>query len=157
MKDGVREFNLDVEVHASGFTKGERRALESYMDQIGGGDEEGSDEEDESEEHSDASDEEDEEEEEEDEVAREVVEGEEDEAPPNLDGLRIGGPDEKDGEEGSGEGGSEDEEDDDELDAPVAHRRHRPSKRAPQPTAADVGSSELFSSSIVILPSHAES
>lgn len=28
MKDGVREFDLDVEVAASGFSKGERKVLE---------------------------------------------------------------------------------------------------------------------------------
>jgi hypothetical protein len=29
MKDGVREFDLDVEVAASGFSKGERQVLEA--------------------------------------------------------------------------------------------------------------------------------
>ncbi|KAK4699811.1 RIO kinase 2, partial [Phenoliferia sp. Uapishka_3] len=59
MKDGVREFDLDVEVAASGFSKGERKVLEEYMDQLEGG--RGGDDSDSelSEEHSDEEDEDD--------------------------------------------------------------------------------------------------
>lgn len=50
MRDGVREFDLDVEVAASGFSKGDRKALDevcpslySEIDGVeGGGREEGS-------------------------------------------------------------------------------------------------------------------
>ncbi|KAI5477943.1 hypothetical protein MNV49_005733 [Pseudohyphozyma bogoriensis] len=107
VKDGVKEFDLDVEVAASGFTKGERKALEEYMEEVGAsgmGGESGSEEE---EEHSDVSDEEEEEEEGED-VEEEVEdeEMEEEEEPPSLDNLKLDAP----------AGSDEEDEDEDDSD-----------------------------------------
>lgn len=56
LKDGVREFDLDVEVAASGFSKGERQILDEYMQEIAAHEEDEEDEE-----HSDAEEEEDDE------------------------------------------------------------------------------------------------
>ncbi|GAA5895643.1 protein kinase RIO2 [Sporobolomyces salmoneus] len=40
LRDGVREFDLDVEVAASGFSKGERKVLEEYMAELAAHDKE---------------------------------------------------------------------------------------------------------------------
>ncbi|GAA5889957.1 hypothetical protein JCM6882_009182, partial [Rhodosporidiobolus microsporus] len=156
VKDGVREFDLDVEVAASGFKKEDKRALEEYMAELaehdkaaGGGDYEhevASDEE-----YSDDEEEEEEEEGEEQQQEEQVEEGREAASrpaaatadgvePPSLEALRLEG-----GAEGgrTGEDGEEDEEDEEgdsddddsqpsdaDTSAPLpAHRRHRPSAK----------------------------
>ncbi|GAA5830067.1 hypothetical protein JCM3766R1_006755 [Sporobolomyces carnicolor] len=47
LQNGVREFDLDVEVAASGFSKGERKVLEEYMAELAAHDKEQGDEEEE--------------------------------------------------------------------------------------------------------------
>ncbi|GAA5940021.1 hypothetical protein JCM1841_001950 [Sporobolomyces salmonicolor] len=98
VRDGVREFDLDVEVAASGFSKGERKVLEEYMAELAAHDAQNG--EDEPEEYSDEEEEEDDEEEEEGQAEEE----ERDEAatgpsssaptdqPPSLDSLHISSP-----------------------------------------------------------------
>ncbi|GAA5827524.1 hypothetical protein JCM11251_003848 [Rhodosporidiobolus azoricus] len=152
VKDGVREFDLDVEVAASGFKKEDKRALEEYMAELAehdkangnkyeqevASDEEYSDEE---------QDDEDEGEEEQGEEAEAVpstsasaVHGEE---PPSLDLLRVddgegprGGEDEDEEDENSDD--DDEQQDDDassihssgaDTSAPLSHRRHRPTAK----------------------------
>lgn len=103
------------------------------MDQLEG---RGSDDESsEDEEHSDASDEDDAEAAPQDVDADALPTSEE---PPQLENLKISDEaEEKEGEDDEDDDGS----DEDDLEEVVSHRRHRPSKRAPPPTASDVGSS----------------
>ncbi|GAA6036724.1 hypothetical protein JCM8097_003448 [Rhodosporidiobolus ruineniae] len=108
--NGVREFDLDVEVAASGFRKEDRRALDEYMADLAAHDaEHGSANEDE-EEYSDESEREDDDEPSEpvgaDEEEEEREEREEREEVPDLGGLKLEG--------GQGEEAEEVEEEDEE-------------------------------------------
>ncbi|GAA5955909.1 hypothetical protein JCM21900_003869 [Sporobolomyces salmonicolor] len=98
VRDGVREFDLDVEVAASGFSKGERKVLEEYMAELAAHDAQNG--EDEPEEYSDEEEEDDDEEEEEaqaeEERDEEAATGPSSSAPtdqpPSLDSLHISSP-----------------------------------------------------------------
>ncbi|GAA5970094.1 hypothetical protein JCM3765_006100 [Sporobolomyces pararoseus] len=94
LQNGVREFDLDVEVAASGFSKGERKVLEDYMAELAAHDKEnGEEEQEEEEEYSDEEyasgqePEDDFEQEEEDELAEEKEESTI--APPKLQGREF--------------------------------------------------------------------
>jgi RIO kinase 2 len=83
LRDGVREFDLDVEVAASGFSKGERKVLEDYMAELAAHDKENpEDVEEYSDEEVGSGQEEEEEDEEEEEEDREEEEREPTRAPP---------------------------------------------------------------------------
>ncbi|BGP17523.1 hypothetical protein JCM10213_008256 [Rhodosporidiobolus nylandii] len=118
VKDGVREFDLDVEVAASGFKKEDRKALDEYMADLAAHDKANGDE------HQVASDEEysDESEAEEEEDAEDAPEPSSSSSapaaadPPSLDSLSLDAPsappaedDEEEEEEGSDEEDSDDE------------------------------------------------
>ncbi|KAM0750599.1 hypothetical protein T439DRAFT_313911 [Meredithblackwellia eburnea MCA 4105] len=129
---GKREFNLDVEVEASGWGKKEGKVLEEYLKRVEEEEEEGVDEDEEEEEYSDESDEE------------EEGNGEDEEGqPPKLEGLSLQDSSKEEEEGGSREekevsqsddGSNDEEEEEEEEEEEVApHRRHAPSKprRAP--------------------------
>lgn len=145
MKDGVREFDLDVEVAASGFSKGDRKTLEDYMLEVAGEEQEGE------EEYSDASGDEEEEDDEVEEVPEPIL-------PPtvelSLENLNLAvdalgntivpgeDDDEEEGDSDEESGSGEEEESDDDREtvtSSISHRRHRPSTRTLPPTAAEVG------------------
>lgn len=153
MKDGIREFGLDVEVAASGFSKGDRKQLEEYMAEVAR--EAGSDNSEE-EEHSD-----DEVEEEQTDATPQVQEtvvpiatlvlAEE---PMTLENLHLhsvamgntASGDENDDEDDDATSRASDSDEDDRsttadstVSSTASHRRHRPSTRTPAPTSADVG------------------
>ncbi|GJN90148.1 hypothetical protein Rhopal_003147-T1 [Rhodotorula paludigena] len=148
VRDGVREFDLDVEVAASGFKKEDRRALEEYMAELAAhdaanpdprevaSDEEYSDEEEE--------DDEDAEGDEQTRAADEREGADEPEEVPQLDGLRIADDaareDVSEGEDEEDEEGEEGTSDEDEEEDPTAHRRHRPSAPRQHRTTRDVES-----------------
>ncbi|GAA5866990.1 hypothetical protein JCM3774_003748 [Rhodotorula dairenensis] len=122
IRDGVREFDLDVEVAASGFKREDRKALDDYMAELAAHDaangEVASDEEysDESERDEDDDEEQDEEDEEATAVGGAKASERDQELPaeagvPDVSDLRISEP--KEEAESSEEEGSEEEEEDD--------------------------------------------
>ncbi|SCV70258.1 BQ2448_1652 [Microbotryum intermedium] len=132
LSQGSREFDLDVEVAASGFTKGDREVLQGYLDELREreGEQGGSDEEDEENEE----DEEDGEEEELDvaglSLKEEKKEGDE-EKEEQKDSDGEGNPEEPEREEDTSNSNSNSasaSESEIETDLPK-HRQHRPSAR----------------------------
>ncbi|SCZ87391.1 BZ3500_MvSof-1268-A1-R1_Chr2-2g04857 [Microbotryum saponariae] len=134
MSEGAREFDLDVEVAASGFTKGDREVLQGYLDELrereGQEGLEGSESEDED------------------------GEGSEDEEEEELEVAGLSLKDEKEGEEDGQEEGEGDVEERDEVDGEESegesnsasesdlpnHRQHRPSARRIPRETPDVSS-----------------
>ncbi|BGP01177.1 Serine/threonine-protein kinase rio2 [Rhodotorula toruloides] len=141
VRDGVREFDLDVEVAASGFKKEDRKVLEEYMAELAAHDEKHPEED----EREVASDEEysDESEEEEDEEEGVEARTGEEERLPEVDKLRIGdaeGADEVEEEEQSEEEDEEEEsgsEDDDDSDASDADSTGSAPRRQRQQGASE--------------------
>ncbi|GAA6019643.1 hypothetical protein JCM10207_006954 [Rhodosporidiobolus poonsookiae] len=144
VRDGQREFDLDVEVAASGFRKEDRKALEEYMAELAAHDAKNGEQKVASdEEYSDEEEEEDDEEQEEGEGEAEeptgaAAEGAE---PPSLDALSLDAEARPPAAGDEDEEHAEEEEDDDDgsddddasdassLSAPAAHRRHRPTTK----------------------------
>ncbi|GAA5874912.1 hypothetical protein JCM1840_007148 [Sporobolomyces johnsonii] len=145
VRDGVREFDLDVEVAASGFSKGERKVLEEYMAELAAHDAQNG--EDEPEEYSDEEEEDDDEEQ--DDGQAEEERGEEATAepsssastdqPPSLDSLHVSSPppvdpspshpDVDDADPASDAESTSSRSSHDSLTSSVApHRTHRPAR-----------------------------
>ncbi|TKA55595.1 hypothetical protein B0A53_02773 [Rhodotorula sp. CCFEE 5036] len=146
IRDGVREFDLDVEVAASGFKREDRKALDDYMAELAAHDaangEVASDEE-----YSDESERDDDDDEEQEEVAEEAdgaqaVEGGADAGLPNVGELRIAEPagEEEDNEEGDdSEEVDDSEEEDGSEDEQSGEEEEEGDRRAKKERAPRIG------------------